>query len=197
LPRGLITQTVSLPPGELTLLQPRDAAELPDDGGVEWAPMVPYWSVLWRSGIALGHELGRRSLDGLRIVELGCGMGVPSLVASRSGAKVLATDVSPEAIELLDSNAIRNSVALETARVDWTSPDKLLSRAPFDLVLAADLLYDRDSVPHMLALLPRLAPRILLADPGRPPADAFLEAARRRWPVETQVRGVVNVHALG
>jgi predicted nicotinamide N-methyase len=193
----LISETVSLPHGELHLLQPRDSAELPDDGDVEWAPLVPYWSVLWRSGLALGRELGNRRLDGLRVVELGCGMGVPSLAASRSGAAVLATDVSVEALELLACNASRNDIDVDTAQVDWGSPASLLPRAPFDLVLAADVLYDRASVAQLLALLPRLAPRTLLADPGRPAADAFLAQARRRWPVATQASGVVNIHTLG
>lgn len=193
----LISETVSLPDGELRLLQPRDAAELPDDGGVEWAPLVPYWSVLWRSGLALGRELSRRRLDGLRVVELGCGTGVPSLAASRSGAVVLATDASAEALELLAGNAARNGLHVDTARVEWASPAGLLARAPFDLVLAADVLYERASVAQLLALLPRLAPRVLLADPGRPAADAFLVEARRRWPVATRAAGVVNIHTLG
>jgi len=193
----LISETLSLPHGELRLLRPRDGAELPDDGGVEWAPLVPYWSVLWRSGLALGRELIGRRLDGLRVVELGCGIGVPSLAASRSGAVVLATDASVEALELLACNASRNGLHVETARVDWASPARLLARAPFDLVLAADVLYERASVAQLLKLLPRLAPRVLLADPGRPAADAFLAEARRRWPVATQARGVVNIHTLG
>lgn len=193
----LISATVSLPQGELRLLQPRDSAELPDDGGVEWAPLVPYWSVLWRSGVALGRELSQRRLDGLRVVELGCGMGVPSLAASRAGATVLATDESGGALELLVRNASRNGLHVDTAQVDWGRPARLLARAPFDLVLAADVLYDRANVEPLLALLPRLAPRVLLADPGRPAADAFLAEARRHWPVETQARGVVNIHTLG
>lgn len=193
----LISETLSLPHGELRLLRPRDGAELPDDGGVEWAPLVPYWSVLWRSGLALGRELSGRRLDGLRVVELGCGIGVPSLAASRSGAAVLATDARVEALELLACNASRNGLHVETARVDWASPAGLLARAPFDLVVAADVLYERASVAQLLELLPRLAPRVLLADPGRPAADAFLVEARRRWPVATQARGVVNIHTLG
>jgi predicted nicotinamide N-methyase len=193
----LISETLSLPNGELRLLQPRDGAELPDDGDVEWAPLVPYWSVLWRSGLALGRELSRRRLDGLRVVELGCGLGVPSLVASRSGAAVLATDVSVEALELLACNASRNGLVVDTARVDWARPAELLARAPFDLVLAADVLYERASVAKLLALLPRLAPLVMLADPGRPAANAFLAEARPRWPVETQARGPVNIHTLG
>jgi predicted nicotinamide N-methyase len=193
----LISATLSLPHGELRLLQPRDSAELPDDGDVEWAPLVPYWSVLWRSGVALGRELSRRRLDGLRVVELGCGMGVPSLAASRSGAAVLATDASVEALELLACNASRNGLHVDTAQCDWATPAGLLARAPFDLVLAADVLYERASVAQLLALLPRLAPRVLLADPGRPAADAFLAEARRRWSVETHASGVVNIHTLG
>jgi predicted nicotinamide N-methyase len=193
----LIDEKLSLPQGELRLLQPRESAELPDDGDVEWAPLVPYWSVLWRSGVALARELSRRRLDGLRVVELGCGMGVPSLAASRSGAAVLATDESVEALELLACNASRNGLDVDTAQVDWASPAGLLVRAPFDLVLAADVLYERASVARLLALLPRLAARVLLADPGRPAADAFLAEARGRWPVETQATGVVNIHTLG
>ena len=192
-----ISLTLPLPEGELRLLQPRESAELPDDGGVEWAPLVPYWSVLWRSGVALGRELSGRRLDGLRVLELGCGMGVPSLVASRSGAAVLATDADDEALDLLADNASRNGLEVETAQADWASPEGLLTRAPFDLVLAADVLYERGSVAQLLSLLPQLGPRVLLADPGRPGAEAFLAQARRRWAVETQTRGVVSIHSLG
>lgn len=192
----LIDVTLSLPGGDLRLLQPTDSAELPDDGGVEWAPLVPYWSVLWRSGVALGRELSGRRLDGQRVVELGCGMGVPSLVASRSGAEVLATDADGEALELLTRNATRNQLELHTAQVDWEKPALLVERGPFDLVLAADVLYERAAVAQLLALLPRLAPRVLLADPGRPAAAAFLAQARDRWTVETEAMGVVNLHTL-
>jgi predicted nicotinamide N-methyase len=193
----LIVATVALPGGELELLQPREAAELPDDGAVEWAPLVPYWSVLWRSGVALAGEIEGRRLDGLRVVELGCGMGVPSLAASRAGADVLATDASPEALELLELNAARNGLELATAHLDWARPRALVARGPFDLVLAADVLYERAAVAQLLALVPRLAPRALVADPGRPAAAAFLAEARRRRPVETRTRGVVRIHALG
>jgi hypothetical protein len=71
-----------------------------------------------------------------------------------------------------------------------------VSRAPFDLVLAADVLYERASVPVLLALLPRLATAAWLADPGRPAAEAFLDQAGRRWPVETRIRDVVSIHRL-
>jgi predicted nicotinamide N-methyase len=181
--------------GELRVLQPSEAAELPDDGPVEWAPLVPYWSVLWRSGVALGRELSALGrLDGLRVVELGCGLGVPSLVAARLGADVLATDAEPEALEMVARNARENGLEVETARLAWDTAD---GPGRFDLVLAADVLYERSSVPLLLSLLTRLgASEVLLADPGRPAAEEFLERARERWSVQTTERDGIHIHRL-
>jgi predicted nicotinamide N-methyase len=193
----LVTHTVALPGGDVRLLQPAESAELPDDGAVEWAPLAPYWSVLWRSGVALAHELDGAELAGLRAVELGCGLAAPSIVAARRGASVLATDVDAEALELVERNARGNGVQVETASVDWSKPDELLARSPFELVLAADVLYERANVAVLLSLLPRLAPEAWLADPGRPAAGAFLEqAAGRGWGIDTRARGVVEIHRL-
>ena len=192
----LVSQSIELGGGELHLLQPRESAELPDAGAVEWAPIAPYWSVLWRSGVALAREVEGMELRGLNVVELGCGLALPSIAAARAGADVLATDSCPEALALVALNARANDVRIETATVDWRQPDELGRRAPFDLVLAADVLYERASVAVLLALLPRLAPAAWLADPGRPAAEAFLDQARRRWPVETRARDVVSVHRL-
>ena len=152
--------------------------------------------MLWRSGVALARELDGKTLSGLRVVELGCGLGVPAIVAARAGATVLATDSCREALELVGRNAEANGVQLETATVDWAQPDELISRARFDLVLAADVLYERGGVALLLELLPRLGDEAWIADPVRPAAAAFLEEARRRWTVETRVRGVVELHRL-
>jgi predicted nicotinamide N-methyase len=193
----LVTQSVKLPSGDIRVLQLREAAALPDAGAVEWAPLAPYWSVLWRSGVALARELDGEELSGRRVVELGCGLAVPSSAAARAGAAVLATDISDEALRFAARNAQSNGVRIETARVDWAEPDELVGRAPFDLVLGADVLYERAAVAPLLSLIPRLAPEAWLADPGRPPVGAFVEQASRRWPVEARVRGVVTVHRLG
>jgi predicted nicotinamide N-methyase len=201
---GLVSQSVDLPGGELRILQPEEAAELPDDGPVEWAPVAPYWAVLWRSGVALARELESEELGGLRVVELGCGLAVPSIAAARAGASVLATDACPEALALAKRNARANGVRIETAAFDWAERGLSATPAPgagrlaggFDLVLAADVLYERPAVAALLDLLPRLAREAWLADPGRPAAGAFLEQASLRWPVDTRERGVVRIHRL-
>jgi predicted nicotinamide N-methyase len=194
---GYVTHTIEVPSGELRVLQPAEAAEIPDDHQVEWAPLAPYWSVLWRSGVALGRELAGEEMRGLRVVELGCGLAVPSIAAARAGAIALATDADPEALELVACNARANYVFVETAQVKWSEADELVARGPFDLVLGTDILYERSGVALLLNLLPRLAPEAWIADPGRPAAEAFLEQAHRRWKVERRVRGVVSLYKLG
>jgi predicted nicotinamide N-methyase len=187
---------VELPGGAaLRVLQPEEVAELPDDRGVEWAPLAPYWAVLWRSGVALAGEVAGLDLRGRRVVELGCGLGPPSLAAARAGAEVLATDSAPEALELLAMSARANELEIETLRADWAAPEALVARAPFDLVLAADVLYERSATAPLLELLPRLAPEALVADPGRPAAEPFWRAAGR-FGVETSMRGVVAVSRM-
>ena len=196
MPDELASRTVELPGGELRLLQPGEAAGLPDAGAVEWAPLAPYWAVLWRSGVALAREIDDPALRGLRVVELGCGLALPSLAAARAGAEVLATDSAAEALALVARNARANELSVATEVVDWTEPDALVGRAPFDLVLAADVLYESASVGALLSLLPRLAPLAWIADPGRSVAEAFFEQAGRRWPMETRVRDVMRLHRL-
>jgi predicted nicotinamide N-methyase len=185
-----------MPDGELTVLQPEDGAEIPDDGPVEWAPLAPYWSILWRSGVTLAREVARDRIDGLRVVELGCGLALPSLAAARAGATVLATDRDQEALDLAQRNARSNGLRIETARVEWDSPEELLAQAPFDLVLGADVLYERPSVAALLSLLPRLAPEVWIADPGRPAGAAFMDQVEGRWSVKTNWQGVVSVNRL-
>ena len=181
----LVEETVALPARTLSILRPRSAEALLDEEAFEHEEFLPYWAELWTSGETLAQEVARRDVAGLSIVELGCGLALPSLAAASGGAHVLATDWSPEAIALARENARRNGLELETAVVRWSEPEALLERAPWDLVLAADVLYERRNVDELLALLPQLGGEILLADPGRPHAKTFFERADEEWTIET------------
>lgn len=187
----LVEEAVMLPGGgELSVLRPRDSESLLDEHAFESDEFLPYWAELWPSGVALAREVAPRALRGARVVELGCGLGLPSLAAARAGGRVLATDWAAPALDLLRDNAARNDAHLELTRVDWTEPGDLVARAPFDLVLAADVLYERRNLPPLLALLPQLGDAVWLADPGRPPLEEFLDRARADgWAVEQ--RGTV------
>lgn len=108
------------------------------------------------------------------MLELGCGLGLPSLAAARRGADVLATDWAEDATELLRHNADRNGVFVRVARVRWSEPELLLRAAPWDVVLGADLLYEARNAEQLAELLPRLGGEALLAEPGRPYAKELL-----------------------
>nr|MBA2383649.1 hypothetical protein [Actinomycetota bacterium] len=97
-------------------------------------------------------------------------------------AEALATDWSEEALSVAALNAERNGVRIETARLAWG--DEAPLQGPWDLVLGADLLYERRNVGQLLALLPQLGVEVLLADPGRPALGAFLGGAAARWTIE-------------
>ena len=179
---NLAEEIVSIDGLELAILRPPEAEELLSEEAFEHEEFLPYWAELWPSGVALARLVRRRPLGGLRVLELGCGLGVPSIVAALGGARVLATDWSVDALEVTALNAERNGAALETAAVSWNQPEPLLDAGAWDLVLGADLLYERRNVDQLLDLLPRLGREILLAEPGRPPAAQFFEE------VELEVR---------
>ena len=192
----LVEEVVALRDGELAILRPRDTEALLDGEAFAQDEFMPYWAELWPSGIALARRLAGRALHGARVVELGCGLGLPSLAAARAGARVLATDWAAPAHELLERNAAANDVHVETALVDWARPDELVARGPFALVLAADVLYERRNVALMLSLLPRLGDEVWLADPGRSFTGAFLDQAPRLWTMDATGDGTVTLHRL-
>jgi predicted nicotinamide N-methyase len=159
----------------LEILRPPSAEELIDEAAFDEEEFLPYWAELWPSGLALARHVAARDLRGLRVLELGCGLGLPALAAALRGADVLATDWAEDATELLRRNAERNAVLVHIARVRWSEPEPLLRAAPWDIVLGADLLYEARNAEQLAELLPHLGGEVLLAEPGRPYAKEFLE----------------------
>ncbi|HXH89730.1 MAG TPA: 50S ribosomal protein L11 methyltransferase [Gaiellaceae bacterium] len=178
----VVETTVELGGRAIRIAHPPSADELIDESAFEHEEFLPYWAELWPSALALATVVSEAPLAGKRVIELGCGLALPSIVASLGGAEVLATDWSPDALVFAARNARLNSAAFEVARLAWAKPE--LPDGPFDLVLAADVLYERRNVAELLALLPRLGDEVLLADPGRPALAAFVEGATPKWEVE-------------
>jgi predicted nicotinamide N-methyase len=177
---ALIEETIELGGRELRIRRPPSADALIDEHAFAEDEFLPYWAELWPSGLALANVVAGLDLAGRRVVELGAGLGLPSLASALAGADVLATDWADDAVALLRENAAANGLSLRVERVRWDEPEPLLADAPWDLVLGADLLYERRNAEQLLELLPRLGGEILLAEPGRPFAASFLG----RWHVE-------------
>jgi len=156
---------------ELELLRPVSPEALIDEDAFAEDEFLPYWAELWPAATALAEALP--DVAGLRVVELGCGLGLTSLVAAAKGADVTATDWAPDAIRLLRTNAQRNGIALRAEVRDWRDP----WGERFDLALAADVLYERRNVEPLLERLRELAPIALVGLAGRPYEQEFLRAA--------------------
>jgi predicted nicotinamide N-methyase len=155
----------------LSLLRPVAPDELISEEAFEHDEFLPYWAELWPASLALAEALP--DVAGLRVCELGCGLAVPSLLAAARGAEVTAIDWSEDAVDLLRRNAARNGLVVRAEVRDWSEP--WVER--FDLVLAADVLYERRNVEPLLALLPSLAPVALVGLAGRPYEAEFLRRA--------------------
>ena len=110
----VVEEVVGIAGRDLALLRPRDAEALLSEEAFEQEEFLPYWAELWPSALALARFVGGRALKGARCVELGCGLGLPSLAAALAGGRVLATDWSSAAIDLLAENAARNGATLDT-----------------------------------------------------------------------------------
>lgn len=164
----------------LSIWRPPDMEALIDLAAFEADERIPYWADVWESAIVLAEELAAADGRGLSLLELGCGLGLPSLAAARAGFTVTATDYESAALEGVRYNATRNGLETVTAReLDWRKlPDDL---GRFDRVVAADVLYESH---HPAALADVIARALkpdgvaLVADPCREKAAGFEPAAR-------------------
>lgn len=120
----------------------------------------PYWCFCWASGLAMAQWLAEhpQSVRGQRVLDFGCGSAVVAIAAARLGAsQVTACDLDPVALAAARANAELNGVALNY------SSDLMSEPADYDLLIAADVLYDRANLP-LLDEFRRRARQALVAD---------------------------------
>ena len=129
----------------------------------------PLFGLLWPAGIALAEEMSRFAVAGKSILEVGCGLGLCSLVLQRRGANITASDHHPLAEEFLRFNAALNGLQPITfQQAAWAGPNPALGR--FDLIIGSDLLYERGHPAELagfLACHAESAAQVIVADPGR------------------------------
>ena len=141
---------------------------------------IPYWADVWESAIVLAEDHATLDGRGMSLLELGCGLGLPSLVAAAAGFAVTATDYEHPALEGVRFNAEKNGIeSIRTRVLDWRNlPDDL---GRFDRVVAADVLYEPHHAAAVAGVIARtLAPGgvAMVADPCRTRAAGFPDACR-------------------
>ncbi len=141
--------------------------------------IMPYWAEIWPASFVLAEYV----LDDLRpagksCLELGAGVGVVSVAAAKAGACVLATDYVVEALPFIEYNALANGTQLRTMRLDWNS---FTLHERFDMIFAADVLYERRNLLPILRAIDRLLKddgKAVIATPCREIAKNFLVLAQ-------------------
>lgn len=115
----------------------------------------PYWMHLWPGALALARRVAAAgpALRGQRVLELGCGLGLPAVVAASAGARVVATDWQHAPLAIAARSAADNGAVLAGVQMDWRAP---ALRAQFDLCLGADIGYDAAQEAALVAALARL-----------------------------------------
>ena len=147
-------QTVEFGKIDIHLCTLRDKQEFHDPTGVAEKLGIssaawPMFGVIWPSSLVLAHFILDYETGSKRILEVGCGMALSSLLLNKQSADITATDYHPEANKFLQRNALLNhDKAIVFEQVDWTNQNDDLGL--FDLIIGSDVLYE-DSHIELLA----------------------------------------------
>jgi len=144
----------------------------PDGHGARLGISSAQWCLfgqLWPAGRLLAQAMQRFDIEGKRVLELGCGIGLASLVLQRRGADIVASDIHPLAEPFLAYNAALNELpAVHYRQLRWDVA--LASLGRFDLIIASDVLYESDNALLLAGVIERHAlpdAEVVVTDPGR------------------------------
>ena len=188
-------ETIEFGDADIHVRALRDRQEFQDPEGVASALGIcsaswPIFGTLWAAGLELARVMYVHDIEGKRVLEVGCGLGVASLVLNHRGADITATDIHPEAEAFLAANVALNAgPAIPFVRTSWQEEDLELGR--FDLIIGSDLLYERPHAELLTSFIIRHARpqcEVIIIDPGRGHGGAFKKAMDRVGFGVTEVR---------
>jgi predicted nicotinamide N-methyase len=170
--------TIGGRPWRLRVLSDLQQFADPDGHGERLGISSAQWSLfgqVWPAGLVLAHAMHRTTFNGERILELGCGIGLASLVLKQHDADVVASDMHPLAESFLAYNAALNALpAVHYRQLRWDVPLPTLGR--FDVIIASDVLYERASAELVSEVIARHAnddAQVWVTDPGRGQSARF------------------------
>jgi predicted nicotinamide N-methyase len=161
-----------------SILKPANSDDLIREEDFVKDERLPYWADVWPSSLILAGKLLELNGRGKTALELGCGVGLSTLAATKAGFDVLSTDYYEDALDVTRANVFRNLAKLARTRlVDWRHLPADLGE--FDLVFASDVLYEKEYALLLPVILDQVLAHdgeALIADPGRVAAPVFVEA---------------------
>ncbi|MES2413508.1 MAG: SAM-dependent methyltransferase [Pseudomonadota bacterium] len=180
LPYKLKFETVSGSGADLEIRSLLDRQQFHDPLGKAEAEGIssaawPIFGMLWPSGRVLAHVMQTFELEGKRILELGCGLALASLVIHRRGGDITASDCHPlTAAFLLENLKLNHLPAMKYQTGNWSRANPLLAR--FDLIIGSDVLYDRAqpaTLSNFINLHASPDAEVVIVDPDRGNRPSF------------------------
>ena len=129
----------------------------------------PLFGVVWPASRILAARVERLALAGKRVLEVGCGIALSSIVLHRHGVDITATDYHPLAKEFLDKNVLANKLPpIKFLTGNWETENPLLGE--FDLIIGSDVLYEPAHVEQLSGFIDRHSGcevEVIIIDPNR------------------------------
>jgi predicted nicotinamide N-methyase len=150
---------------------PLGQAELAGISSAAW----PLFGLLWPSGRVLADAMVLIDIRGRRILEIGCGLALASIVLHRRGGDITASDNHPLAAAFLSENLRLNDLPTMKYKVgNWTQSNPALGQ--FDLIIGSDVLYDREQperLSQFVSLHSAANVQVMIVDPNRSNHPSF------------------------
>tara|TARA_R110002049_G_scaffold13509_3_gene58706 strand:- start:57995 stop:58660 length:666 start_codon:yes stop_codon:yes gene_type:complete len=135
----------------------------------------PLFGVVWPSSIVLAHYMMDYDFANKRILEIGCGIGLASLLLNYRHADISATDMHPEAEQyLIENTHLNKGKPIPFERATWNS--YIMELGKFDLIIGSDVLYERDNINSLATFIDnhtKANSNVIIVDPGRGNHAAF------------------------
>ena len=157
--------------GKLRALKDRNQYSDPKGEAERMGICDASWSLfgqLWPAGTVLAKVMKKIELRERRILELGCGLALPSLVLKYRGADITASDYHPVSRKFLSHNCQLNNLDnIPFIQLDWDNP---LADDKYDLIIASDVLYDPSNPILLGKVIKKMSSptcKVLVTCPGR------------------------------
>lgn len=192
-------QTIEFGEVDIHVRTLRDNQQFLDTGGVAEALGIssaswPLFGIVWESGQVLAHFMFDYEIEGKRILEVGCGIGLTSLLLNYRHANITSTDYHPEAGSFLSENVqLNKGEVIPFIRTGWADADSGLGL--FDVVVGSDILYEKEHVKLLSAFIEQHAKphcEVILVDPGRGHHAPFSKKMLELGYVHSQIKPITD-----